>query len=1267
MKYIINMKIPDFDGKYYLEIYPDLITKNITTEKDALDHYLEYGKLENRLINSEMKECNENVMKKINNNILENDDPSNCKIKISIVMTSLNRKTQILFTLKSFLQYVKKYNLEIIIVDDGSDVSIEDIKQRFFRMNITIISISKKDKKGINGINAYNIGFKHATGDIIIIQNSEVLHVGDILHNVLKYISNDNYLVFSVFNSPNYEYNDTFYSTIINNKNANIYNEFIEKIDYTRFDFDFDFYTKKYDDCKNMNYEEAIKHWYEIGKNEFRQCNAEDVWYEKKVIKKWKGWLSHPEYNPRCFHFLTAVKRENLFKIGGFDENLINTPIGDDDDFIVRMSNVVNEIHIIDPIICCGIHQYHADLSQKYKRLFEYKKYIRHSKDLIRHGIKSNEKAWNHFFHMGYKESDRENPFSDEETLNKCIKFIQIRNGEYEFDKKRRAMSNKNSGCPSAIIPNTNDSDDSINRCKGENPSLLLSSDYLIAENKNDITKIDANADKKNNIGIFTPWCDQGLGIQSRIYKHIFESIGYNVYIFASYPYISTKGTNQLIRSTNEWSSENVYKSNNTRTQIIEKEIDLFVKKYKINHMIIPEIQYESVFLMARHLKKKYNIPTYGIPNVECIDKNELPYFDIFKIIFTNNKMTYDILQKYNVKNVVLLGFHYCVPPAISVKPINLNKQIKKNEKIQILHLTGLNGLIRKRTMEIINIFKDIYDDGIKYFTLNINIQGNFSEELIKDLNYPFINLTYKHLSYGEILNLYNENHISLQFSKHEGLGLGFYESCFMGTPVITLDAPPHNEVIVEQKNGWIVPCYMKKDKNDIYEPIVEQIYFDNDVVKKKIKTILLNIDNVNNVIRSTKPYTENIHSLTSFVNNFQNAISKKNASHLIDKCNKTPSSKKIFLFSESSYPGGGGEEFIFDIATYFSEKNYIVYWASFHNWKRDFFIKKEIIDNEHYKEVRLPFNFTDKDIFESLKNIVSEINPNYIFSQGMGHKLICDIGKSLNIPTITIWCFWEEAIDINWKYGLIDINNNLNKHNKSEHFTYIVDNIDHFYFASKFVMNTIERKYNVKFNDDNVFPTLSKNNRFLKNCNIDSYNSPYIALLDAHSLKGGEIIAQLIKLNPNLSFLAIKTECEEHGPISIKKAMDEVNNSTNILYYERVNNVSQIYDKTKILLCPTYLDETFCRVVFESFQNKIPVIFSNKGNLNSINNPHLLKLNLDVISLWNDTIHKLLNDKEYYDFIVNEQYRYYLELKNLSDIKIIEDKFIEIEKNKKR
>lgn len=41
---------------------------------------------------------------------------------------------------------------------------------------------------------------------------------------------------------------------------------------------------------------------------------------------------------------------------------------------------------------------------------------------------------------------------------------------------------------------------------------------------------------------------------------------------------------------------------------------------------------------------------------------------------------------------------------------------------------------------------------------------------------------------------------------------------------------------------------------------------------------------------------------------------------------------RTLVIFSESSYPGGGGEETLFDIAILFSKKNIKVLWYSLHD-----------------------------------------------------------------------------------------------------------------------------------------------------------------------------------------------------------------------------------------------------------------------------------------------------------------------------------------------
>ena len=372
---------------------------------------------------------------------------------------------------------------------------------------------------------------------------------------------------------------------------------------------------------------------------------------------------------------------------------------------------------------------------------------------------------------------------------------------------------------------------------------------------------------KNKRIGIFTPWCDQGLGIQSRIYKHLLENMGYEIFIFSTKPYVHTN-KNSLLSDKNEWEVNNIYRSPNRRLEIRFLELDKFVSNYKIRKMIIPEIQYDLIFKMANYLKNEYNISSYAIPNVECIRNIELNKFDVFEKVLTNNKMTYNILKDRGIKNTNFIGFHYTIPPQIKINEINKDKRV--DETIQILHLSGLNGIFRKRTDKIVNIFEKLHKDGIK-FKLNICIQGNFDKKVYNIFNKPFINLIYDHITYSDILNIYNKNHISIQFSKHEGLGLGFYESCYMNTPVMTLDAPPHNEVISHKNNGWLLSCTLKEDeKQENPYSIIKQTQIDENILYNEIKEILKNKDEINRIIENTKSFTEKNHSLEKFSDNIK-------------------------------------------------------------------------------------------------------------------------------------------------------------------------------------------------------------------------------------------------------------------------------------------------------------------------------------------------------------------------------------------------------------
>lgn len=78
-------------------------------------------------------------------------------------------------------------DIEVIIIDDGSDNPIENA-----------IRLERTDKWRGACI-AYNTGFKAATGDVIMINSSECVHVGDVTGYVFKNFKENDYFSFSTY------------------------------------------------------------------------------------------------------------------------------------------------------------------------------------------------------------------------------------------------------------------------------------------------------------------------------------------------------------------------------------------------------------------------------------------------------------------------------------------------------------------------------------------------------------------------------------------------------------------------------------------------------------------------------------------------------------------------------------------------------------------------------------------------------------------------------------------------------------------------------------------------------------------------------------------------------------------------------------------------------------------------------------------------------------------------------------------------------------
>lgn len=351
---------------------------------------------------------------------------------------------------------------------------------------------------------------------------------------------------------------------------------------------------------------------------------------------------------------------------------------------------------------------------------------------------------------------------------------------------------------------------------------------------------------KEYNIMIFSPWCDQGLGIQSRNYAQILQEYGYNVSIFAIKPY-NAPTCLQLQKDPTEWEWNNVYYSPNSREDVMDTELIDFFYKYNIGKCLIPETCWFRVFEVAK-LCRSYNIKCYAIPNIEIVRKDEIYKHKYFHKILCNNFLCQNIFNRYGIDKTEYIGY------GIKNESLNFSKNIN-HKKLKFLFIGGMNAFSRKHILDICEAFAFAYTlTNNIHLTCTIQKKNKLEQDKYQQIeqyyDHPGIQIIENHLAYSDIMNLYKTHHISIQVSKHEGLGIGFYEALATGTPIITLDTPPHNEIIKDNVNGWIVPCHYKP-MVDNKDPIFDSAYFNPQHLADKI-VLIASSENIYNKISIT-------------------------------------------------------------------------------------------------------------------------------------------------------------------------------------------------------------------------------------------------------------------------------------------------------------------------------------------------------------------------------------------------------------------------------
>lgn len=351
--------------------------------------------------------------------------------------------------------------------------------------------------------------------------------------------------------------------------------------------------------------------------------------------------------------------------------------------------------------------------------------------------------------------------------------------------------------------------------------------------------------DKSRNVMLFVPWCDQGLGIQARSYVELFKHIGYDSHIFSYNPYFATESNPKFQANEDEWKHPSIYYSPNSRENVTDDEIISFIKHNNIGLLIIPETCFDRVYQVAA-IAKNMKVKTFCIPNIEIVRQSEFPQYVNFDKILCNNKLCESIFNQNGFYNT----------PLIEYTPIHPKLKFKRKtfnaDCITFLALGGLNSIVRKQIVPICQAF-NIAHKRASNIKLCVSIQGSqIPPEISNFFGMEHIEIIVRHQSYEDILRMYQTHNVNIQVSKHEGLGLGFYESIATGTPVITLDTPPHNELIIHKTNGWLIKC-THEDMKDNTDGLVQSALFDPEDLADQIVSLANDISQLKQVTKNTR------------------------------------------------------------------------------------------------------------------------------------------------------------------------------------------------------------------------------------------------------------------------------------------------------------------------------------------------------------------------------------------------------------------------------
>lgn len=236
-------------------------------------------------------------------------------MKVSIVTTVFNRRQQFLTTLKTIaLTQYPHDQFEVRVVDDAGEQNerVDDLVDKFdYKIHLRVVKFEEKTWQ--EPITLINRMVYESEGEIVIIQNGECCHVGDIISYAAEKVEKGTYLTFGSFNV------DAQNTALIQNLAVPDRDSIMGIIgDPPR--------------VKGIAWREGGQWWY-----------------------------NHSVHRPEGYYFCSAMMKQDYINIGGINEAFANGIYYADTEFMRRVFSRMKVVFVDDPFT---VHQHHSHFMQ---------------------------------------------------------------------------------------------------------------------------------------------------------------------------------------------------------------------------------------------------------------------------------------------------------------------------------------------------------------------------------------------------------------------------------------------------------------------------------------------------------------------------------------------------------------------------------------------------------------------------------------------------------------------------------------------------------------------------------------------------------------------------------------------------------------------------------------------------------------------------------------------------------------------------------------